>query len=168
VAALGAASWFLARRWRRLARSQRLAAESRDDVVLYAELVSLGIGSGLPFTAAADRAGVEVGGEIGDEARRVLRRARLTGNAEALSASEGRLRPLFALASRATTTGAPLAPAIAGFATDVRKERAAERAAAAKRLPVRLLLPLTLLILPGFVVLTLGSAIVSGLQRIQL
>jgi hypothetical protein len=36
----------------------------------------------------------------------------------------------------------------------------------ARRLPVRLLLPLALLILPGFVLLAVGPAVLQGLARL--
>ena len=42
----------------------------------------------------------------------------------------------------------------------------AERITVARRLPVRLLLPLALLILPGFVVLAVGPAVLQALARL--
>ena len=96
--------------------------------------------------------------EVGD----LLRRAARDGLGHALAAADGRGRPLYAGAARAVVTGAPLAPAVDAV---VREAIAGQRAAdleAARRLPVRLMLPLALLILPGFVLLTVGPTVLAG------
>jgi len=157
----------LALRWIRSA-SPRARQASADDVVLYGELVGLGLAAGLPFVVAADRASREVAAPLADEVGRVLRAAQSKGTASALAAAEGEVGPLFRLVARAVATGSPVGPAVASFVLDARQAQRAERLAAVRRLPVRLLLPLTLLILPGFVVLTLGPALVSGLGRLRL
>lgn len=147
---------------------QRLRDSARDDAVLFGELVALGLGAGLPFMAAAVAAGDRVGHAIGGEVSLVARSARSAGSTVVLARAGGATGPLFRSVARANATGAPVGPVVASFVRDLRQARAAERAAATKKLPVRLLIPLTLLILPGFVVLTLGPALIGGLDRLQL
>jgi hypothetical protein len=154
-------------RWHRIRRLRRHEGRLADDVVLLGELVSLGLGAGLPFLGAAARAADELPEPLAGEARQVIRAARIHGSSHALAAASGRSGPLFRLVARAVATGSPVANAVTSFVLDARRARRADRLAAAKRLPVRLLLPLTLLILPGFVVLTLGPALLSGLERLQ-
>jgi hypothetical protein len=164
---LAAAGGWLVIRWRRLGESRRQASRRRDAIALFAELVFLGLSAGLPFVGAVEAATEAAPGEIVEEARATLRQARSVGASTAMAGARGELAPLFRMAGRAMVSGAPLAAAVSSFVAEARKERAAARAAAAKRLPVRLLLPLTLLILPGFVVLTLGPAVLSGIDRIM-
>ena len=154
-------------RWHGLRQRRRHEHQLADGVVLLAELVSLGLGAGLPFLGATALAADELPGPLAGEVRRVIRTARIHGSSHALAAATGHCGPLFRLVARAVATGSPVAVAVASFVVDARRARRAERVATAKRLPVRLLVPLTLLILPGFVVLTLGPALLSGLERLQ-
>ncbi len=75
---------------------------------------------------------------------------------------------LFVVARRALATGAPLAPAVSGYATALRNEERSRQLTAARRLPVKLLFPLALLILPGFLLLTVGPAVLGSLERLGL
>jgi predicted amidohydrolase len=153
---------------RRWARSRHAARQADAEVALLAELTGLGLTAGLPLTSALAAAAEEAGDLLAREVRGVLRRARVEGTAVALGTSEGRAQPLYRLAARAVVTGAPLRPAVAAFADQVRGEERAKRLAAARKLPVRLLLPLSLLILPGFVLLSLGPALIGALERLDL
>ena len=166
--AVAAAVVLLHHALRRIRRTRASARATGDEVILLGELVSLGLNAGLPFLGAVSLASTELSTHLAAEVRDVMRASQLSGSAAALGAATGHSAPLFRLAARAAATGAPLLPAVAGFVLDARRERQAARIAAAKRLPVRLLVPLTLLVLPGFVVLTLGPALLSGLERLQL
>jgi tight adherence protein C len=75
---------------------------------------------------------------------------------------------LLALADRALVTGAPLLASIDGYATSLRRDERAAAVEKARRLPVKLLFPLALLILPGFLLLTVGPALLAGLDRLGL
>lgn len=166
-AALVAAAGVLWRRQRWVA-SRETARRADAEVALLAELTGLGLTAGLPLTSALAAAAEETGALLADEVRGVLRRARVQGIGVALGTSAGRAQSLYRLAARAVVTGAPLRPAVAAFADQARSEERANRLAAARRLPVRLLLPLSLLILPGFVLLSLGPALVEALERLDL
>ena len=130
-------------------------------------MAALGLAAGLPFTAALEAAADWSPQKTADEVRSVLRRARSSGAALALNAADGELGPLLRQASRAMASGAALGPTVSDYVSEQRRELAARRRAEVQRLPVRLLLPLSLLILPGFVVLTLGPALLTGLNRIR-
>ena len=63
-------------------------------------------------------------------------------------------------------TGAPVAAAVRAYVAEQRDADRARALAAARRLPVQLLFPLTLLVLPGFMVLTIGPALLAALERL--
>jgi hypothetical protein len=160
--AVAAAAW----RWRLAAgRRARLQAE-REAATMLADLVALGLTAGLSLRAAFAAAGPLVGGDIAEEAAALLDAMDRSGVAGALAAADGSLGDLSRVAANAASSGAPLAAAVAAFAATRRHEDHAARVAAARRLPVRLLLPLTLLILPGFVVLAVGPALLQALARL--
>jgi hypothetical protein len=98
----------------------------------------------------------------------VLRRSVRGGLGQALAAADGHGRRLYAGAARAVVTGAPLVPAVDAFVREAVAERRAADLESARRLPVRLMLPLALLILPGFVLLTVGPTVLAALERFVL
>ena len=133
-----------------------------DDDVLLAELAALGLTAGLTFPAAVEAATTAVPGEASDRLRRAERTA--GGGGEGPETDPG----LFRVARRARSTGASLLPAISGYAAALRDEERSVRLVAARRLPVTLLFPLALLILPGFLILTIGPTLLGSLERLGL
>lgn len=83
----------------------------------------------------------------------------------------GRLSPALAVltgeVAAAVRTGAPLAEVLSRLADDGRRLARQESEAAARRLPVVLLFPLTCCILPAFGLLTVGPALAAGLRTLQ-
>ena len=152
---LGGAAWAVARRVLR----PRL---EEDDEALLAELAGLGLTAGLTFPAAVESAATAV---PGDESVRLRRAVRLHVEPGSVPSEYS---GLFVVARRALATGAPLAPAVAGYATALRSEERSRQLTAARRLPVKLLFPLALLILPGFLLLTVGPAVLGSLERLGL
>ncbi len=153
--------------WRRrqVARRRRQLAADRD-VGLLAGMLTIGLTAGLPLAPALELAAAEVHPLLAVEVRGVLRRGRRAGLAAALAEGDGRARRLYLRLARAQLTGAAMNGAVASF---VDEERGAARARAmeiARRLPVRLVIPLTLLILPGFVLLTVGPSVLTTLRRL--
>lgn len=153
-------------RHRRLMAERAEEAAAAADVVLLGELVSLGLGAGLTFSAALAAAAPEVAPPLRLEVEGLLRRSRRAGLSSVLTQETGRARRLYRLAARALATGAPLVAAVDAFVHDLRAEERARRLASARKLPVRLLVPLALLILPGFVLMTVGPALVTALERL--
>ena len=133
-----------------------------------AELVGLALSAGLTLSQALRAAGPLVDPAIRREVGRVLRQATRGGLGNALAAATGHGRRFFVLVAHAVVTGAPLAPAVDWFVREAAAERRTVRLEAARRLPVRLMLPLALLILPGFVLLTVGPTVLAALERFVL
>ena len=132
----------------------------QEDDVLLAELTALGLSAGLSFPASLEAAARHASGAGGDQVRRALRTPGARGDA-------GPATGLFALADRALLTGAPLLASVDGYAMSLRRDRRAAATERVRRLPVKLLFPLALLILPGFLLLTVGPAILAGLERLR-
>jgi tight adherence protein C len=130
-----------------------------SDDVLVADLTALGLSAGLSFVAALGAAADHLPEEAAQTVRRALRSP--AGREEA-----GPAPALLALADRALVTGAPLLASIDGYATSLRRNERAAAVERARRLPVKLLFPLALLILPGFLLLTVGPALLTGLNRL--
>lgn len=165
---VGAAAGWLAIRCRSLIEGRRKANAAAEDAIALAELAALGLAAGLTFPAALAAARPHLGTVVGAEVDGILRRARRSGLAQTLTEASGRAGPLYVAAARAVATGAPLAAAIERFVREARADAHAERLARARRLPVRLMLPLALLILPGFLLLAIGPAVLSAFDRITL
>ena len=150
---LGVAVWAVTRR-------RSTSSDAGDDEAVLAELTSLGLSAGLTFSAAANAAATAVPGEASSRLRRALR---VGGGTDGNTADDD---GLMIVVRRALTTGAPLEPAVSGYATTLRNEDRSRELNAARRLPVKLLFPLALLILPGFLILTIGPAVLGSLERL--
>lgn len=131
------------------------------DVEATARLLLIGLSAGLSLTAAMQTTADELDGESAGQMEAVLRVARLHGLARALSAASGELTPLLHRLARAQRTGAPSIGTIAAFIDDRRSVQRAEVLERMRRLPVTLTVPLALLILPGFILLTLGPTVAT-------
>ena len=151
---------------RRRSRRRANSASIERELVVLADLIALGLAAGMPVRAALGEARDQVHPTLGDEIDRVLVEADGRGLAAALADASGVAERLFRLLGRSVVSGAPSIDAVESFS---RERRHAEHAAAlteARRLPVRLLLPLALLILPGFVVLAVGPALLDAMDRL--
>ena len=147
----------------RIRRSRNTAGRSRQDGLLAAELVALGVTAGLPFRNAAALTADQIKGPIGNEITRALRRL---GAGRQPSIDSGDLRSVFNVASGAEASGMPIAAALSALATDRKRAAAAAAREQLAKLPVKMLFPLAFLILPGFVMLTVVPPLLSGLSRL--
>ena len=77
-----------------------------------------------------------------------------------------RLRPLVDALLASDRLGAPVGPALARLATEERAALRRRNEAHARRVPVRLLFPLTFLVLPAFVLITVVPGLAAGLARL--
>ncbi|HEX5630774.1 MAG TPA: type II secretion system F family protein [Acidimicrobiia bacterium] len=154
------------RRWRRAARSTAARRAADEDVVLLVDLVALGIAAGHTVRRALAAAMPHLHPLLVTEVAALLETMDRDGTGGALTTAAGRLAELGRVCAAAAVSGAPLGPAVAAYADRLRHVRHEERIARARRLPVRLLLPLALLILPGFVVLAVGPALLQALARL--
>lgn len=126
------------------------------DVMDLAARLLVAVGAGLPLIPALERAG-----DGHPEIETVLRRWRRLGAAAALASAAGSPGPLLRRLSESVSSGAAPAPAIRGFIESERARRQAEQMERARRLPVRLMIPMTLLVLPGFVLMVYGPAFIG-------
>ncbi|MGF1616474.1 MAG: hypothetical protein ACFCU2_01510 [Acidimicrobiia bacterium] len=98
------------------------------------------------------------------ELKEAVRVASVAGLTAAADGTRGGLRFLLIHLARAQATGASAADAVRRFLDDDLARERAERQARVKALPVRLMLPLSLLTLPGVVLLAYGPTILSLLD----
>ena len=77
-----------------------------------------------------------------------------------------RLRPLVDALLASDRLGAPVGPALARLAAEERAALRRRAEAHARRVPVRLLFPLTFLVLPAFVLITVVPGLAAGLARL--
>jgi hypothetical protein len=162
-----AAGTVLATVLRRVSAARSAAKRAADDVVLLADLTALGVGAGLGLTEALRSSARWVSPQLAAELGRVLRAVRRGGTAALLDVAAGGAAPLYRAIAAAASSGAPLVGVVEAFAAERRHAEHSARVEAARRLPVRLLLPLALLILPGFVVLAVGPALLDSLARLD-
>lgn len=135
------------------------------DMQAIAGALVVGAAAGLSLQGSLETARAAVGAGERAELERLLRDARYLGLAAALGRSKGDAAPLFDRLARAQVSGAPLAATVAAFAAEERETRRAARIESARKLPVRMTIPLALLVLPGFLLLTAGPAAVGSIQR---
>jgi len=133
------------------------------DVDAAARLMLIGMTAGLPLAAAIGLAADELGSV---ELRHVIRASKIHGVARALATATGPSGPLFRRLARAHMTGASTVGTVAAFIADRRTARRTETLEKLRRLPVALTVPLTLLILPGFIILTLGPTVASIVRQL--
>lgn len=139
---------------RSASRAQLQAAPAQQ--ALLARIVLVGLTAGLPLVSALELARGFVRGEVAVETAAVIRRARRQGTALALAGSGPLTRPLLSRLAMAAASGAPVAEAVADHLSEMRQLRRTAALERVRRLPVTLMVPLGLLILPGFVVLFVG------------
>jgi hypothetical protein len=150
-------------------RARRLAASAAArELPVLAELLGIGLTAGMAPAEALGFAADRLTSELALEVETVRRGMARSGSAAVLSAAGGRAGRLYLLIGRAMATGAPVLAAVERFAEEQRAEDRAEREAALRRLPVLLAFPLALLILPGFVLLTVAPALSGALARLGL
>lgn len=153
-------------RWRTSASATRRRGLADADVALFADLVVLGVGAGFSLRSSIEEAGTHVVEELRLEVAGLIDAMDAIGVAPALSAARGRLGELGRVTAAAALSGAPLAAAVGAYASARRHREHSAAVERARRLPVRMLLPLALLILPGFVVLAVGPAVLQSLARL--
>lgn len=154
------AAWFGFRRF----RSRRLRPTQPGEVTDLAALVAIGISAGHTVVGALELAAGELGGRVNEDVVALLRRSRVTGLAAALADTGGPLGELTGHLARAQVTGAPAAAAVEAFLHTRRSDERARVMQRARTLPVRLIIPVALLLLPGFVALVIGPLVIEQLD----
>lgn len=144
-------------------RRRRVAS----DLPLAADLLSVCLDAGTPFTEAADAVAAAVGGPVGARLRSAVAEERLGGDPVEIWRAVGRepaFRPLARAYVRAVQSGAPLSAGLARVAAEQRRQVRTEAVARARAAGVHVVAPLGLCFLPAFVLLGIVPA-VAGLVR---
>ncbi|MEX2279484.1 MAG: type II secretion system F family protein [Acidimicrobiia bacterium] len=141
-------------------RLRRRTTPVESSVADFARLLSIAAASGLPLGSALDAVIDELSGSVGESVRSVVRSARRTGlTAALLSAPElGSLAPALA---RAHSTGSPLGQTLDAYLTAHAADRVTRALEKARTAPVRVMVPLALLLLPGFTALVVGPTLLD-------
>jgi hypothetical protein len=154
-------------RWSRQRERRKEIVQAGSDLSTAGRILLVGLTGGLALQASLEMASAEVGPLVAQELNAVLRTARREGMAGALAASAGSMtRPLFSRLALAHASGAPMVDGVAAFLAEARAVRRAEATERARRLPVTLMIPLGLLILPGFVILFVGPIILTSVREL--
>jgi tight adherence protein C len=157
----------LARRGRR--RQQRMARRVAD----LAELLVATTGAGLNPPSALRRAAEVLDGPLGEELRVAVRGLdlgtpwRVVLDELAARTSDPSIRRLVRAMGRSQRLGTSLASALGHVAEDLRSERQARAEEMARRAPVKMLFPLVFLILPAFLLLTVGPVLLATLRSLH-
>ena len=157
---------------RRAQLQRRKQAEVIEELPEAVDLLRLAVSSGLNVHLAVAAVGKRLGGPVGLGLAGAVQRAhdgmRLADALEPLPESVGEpVRPLVRVLIDGDRYGAELEPALAQLAADsrlLRRRRAEEQA---RRLPLRLLLPLVACILPAFILLTLAPVLAETLTILR-
>ncbi len=131
-----------------------------------AALVVIGLSASMTLPAALENAARETGGAVTDEVGDLLRRARHRGVARALAETEGPLSDLATQLAQAQVTGAPMVGAVTAFLSTRRSATRSRLLERARTLPVRLIVPVALFLLPGFIVLVMGPYVIDQLGEL--
>ena len=169
--AVGVVIWMVPHR-RRAQRRRREHAETVEELPEAVDLLRLAVSSGLnvhlAVAAVGDRLSGPVGSALAGAADRAHAGERLADALEALPASVGEpVRPLVRVLVDGDRYGTELAPALEQLATDSRLQRRRRAEEQARRLPLRLLLPLVTCILPAFMLLTLAPVMAETLIMLR-
>jgi pilus assembly protein TadC len=171
LAVVGAAvAVFAAVKSSRRGRLQRqLIAEVAEGV----PLLQLAVHAGLTVRASLVAAVPWLGAELAAGLAAALERSEAGGSlADALEELPQRLgrgvAPLTVVLASADRYGAPLAEPLARVGAELRLQRRRQLESAARRLPVKLLLPLVVGVLPAFVLLVVVPLLVSSLDGVSL
>lgn len=132
------------------------------------ELIALGLAGGLSVSAA-HRVAIEHSASPAQAAlRRLAAEIDQRGILAALSQDRGPSSSVSHALATATAAGSPALPALEARLDEEMHRVFAARQERVRRLPIRLLLPLTLLVLPGFVLMTVGPAVIDSLARLDI
>jgi pilus assembly protein TadC len=100
------------------------------------------------------------------ELRSVTRVATVAGLTQSISRSGPALRPVVAQLARAQRSGAPLAATVRRLLEHELAAERSKRIARARTLPVRLMIPVTLLMLPGVVLLLYAPSLMRTFDQL--
>lgn len=139
--------------WRHLATRR----EPETPITLVLLLLLVELRSGLSVLAALTSVSEALPGHA--SLRIVSRVARVSGLIAAIPYGDDRLRPILAQLARSQRSGASLSGSVMRMLEAELADDRSRRIARARTLPVRLMIPVTLLMLPGMILLTYAPSL---------
>lgn len=148
----------------RLGLRPRRARGAEDQVMELSRLLAVCLSGGLPLLPALEAVSREMASPIKEDVEGLLRQARRDGVARALLEEQGPLSALSGQLARAHVSGAPMREAVSAFVERRRSDARYRSLERARTLGVKLILPVSLLLLPGFIALVIGPTVVAQLD----
>ena len=142
----------------------RRAPRHEIDVLLVARLLALSIASGRPLGRALVDVGRRLPGSAPAAIDDIVVRANRDGLTRSLAETTGPLADLAERLAKAQVTGAPVGPALDAFIATVHDARRFQAVEEARTIGVKLIVPLTLLLLPGFLALVVAPFVLEQLE----
>lgn len=145
----------------------RLRPRSRQPnvgVLVVARLLALSVASGRPLGCAFEDVRSRLPESDVTAIDDLLGRANRDGLTRALVETTGPLAELAERLAKAQVTGAPVGPALDAFITSLHAARRFQAVEEARTVGVKLIVPLTLLLLPGFLALVVAPFILEQLE----
>lgn len=164
---IAAGAWVI-RRLLHLRRRRHAARRAEAGVADLADFVGLALTAGLNVQGSLVAARPHVAPELAAELDAVVRAARHRGIASALNDGRGPAASLYAALARAVAGGTSALAVVDAFSVERRAALHTASIEQTRRLPVKLLFPLALLVLPGFVLVVVGPVVVTALDRLGL
>lgn len=147
-------------------RKLRSAERSeRVDEILAVELVAAGVSAGVSFDQAVEAAADQVGPPVGDRLRHGVL---LLRHGEPPAPGGSPAAEMLRIASDAESSGAAVSAQLTELAESESARDETARSERLARLPVKMLFPLALLILPGFLLVAVAPAVIGGIARLGL
>ena len=156
----------LARLGRR--RQEAIAAQLPDFVDLLMATTEAGMGPQVAFRRSSE----VLGGPLGEELQAALRHTdlglpwRRAMEEMAHATDVPSLQRLVGTLAHSQRLGASVRTALQAMVTDLRSERRSRAEEAARRAPVKMLFPLVFLILPAFLLLTVGPVLLATVRSL--
>lgn len=139
---------------------------SPPDRLMLPRLLVVALSAGLPLAGALAEIARLVPGPAGKEADGFVRSARRAGLAAALAANGDVLDGLPTRLARAHLTGGTMQDAVRSHVREEADTIRADALAGARTLPVKLLIPISLLLLPGFIALVVVPPLIEEIGGI--
>ena len=155
VAGLASVWWAV---WRLRRRPQPAGVE---EVIKFGRLLVVPLTGGMSLTNSLILTSREAHPQLQVEVSQVLRLSRRTGLAKSLAAGGGHLGELFGRMAGAHASGSSLVRAVISHVDNLHHRHRMEALSRIRSLPVTLAVPLTLLIIPGFLLVLVGPPVVS-------
>lgn len=153
-------------------RTRTASKQFERELPIVAGLLAVAIGAGYATSIAIDAVTAATDGTLSDGLADALRRsrsgARLTeclGDLNDVMAPMA--TPLFDLLISSERDGAPVSEGLACLAASLRRSQSRRSRAAARRLPVLLLAPMTCCVLPAFALLVVAPVLVEGFSSLD-